>query len=136
MIKPAIIYSLVVEMLKAKRSGSHIPAGMAKLPDHARSVLSDLCEEAVADRRDIRGFRDTAEGIFAVLLNCMRETLLAESIGISPAAKVKLVKADLMLRTDDSWVSVQEVAESAFTPPLKREVLDPTSSEYAYKPEV
>jgi hypothetical protein len=109
---------------------------MAKLPDHARSVLSDLCEEAVADRRDIRGFRDTAEGIFAVLLNCMRETLLAESIGISPAAKVKLVKADLMLRTDDSWVSVQEVAESAFTPPLKREVLDPTSSEYAYKPEV
>jgi len=111
MIKPAIIYSLVVEMLKAKRSGSHIPAGMTKLPDHARSVLSDLCEEAVADRRDIRGFRDTAESIFAVLLNCMRETLLAESIGISPATKSKLVKADLMLRTEDSWASVQEVAE-------------------------
>ena len=116
MIKPAVIYSLVVEMLKAKRTGGHIPAGMTKLPDHARSVLSDLCEEAVADRRDIRGFRDTAESIFAVLLNCMRETLLAESIGISPATKVKLVKADLMIKSDDSWVSVQEVAESAYLP--------------------
>ena len=111
MIKPAVIYSIVVEMLKAKRTGGHIPAGITKLPDHARAVLSDLCEEAVADRRDIRGFRDTAESIFAVLLNCMRETLLAESIGISPATKTKLVKADLMLRTEDSWVSVQEVAE-------------------------
>jgi hypothetical protein len=123
MIKPAIIYSIVVEMLKAKRTGGAIPAGITKLPDHARSVLSDLCAEAVADRRDIRGFRDTAESIFAVLLNCMREITLAESIGISTATKVKLVKADLMLKSDDSWVSVQEVAESAPT-----DALNPTSS--------
>ena len=122
-MKPAIIYSIVVEMLKAKRTGGAIPAGITKLPDHARSVLSDLCAEAVADRRDIRGFRNTAESIFAVLLNCMREITLAESMGISPATKVKLVKADLMLRTDDSWVSVQEVAESAPT-----HALNPTSS--------
>jgi hypothetical protein len=122
-MKPAVIYSIVVEMLKAKRTGGAVPAMIIKLPDHARSVLSDLCAEAVADRRDIRGFRDTAESIFAVLLNCMREITLAESIGISTATKVKLVKADLMLKSDDSWVSVQEVAESAPT-----HALNPTSS--------
>ena len=104
-MKPAIIYSIVVEMLKAKRTGSAIPAGIVKLPDHARAVLSDLCTEAVADRRDIRLFRDTAESIFAVLLNCMQEVRMAESTGITTATKVKLVKANLMVKSDECWVS-------------------------------
>ncbi len=104
-MKPAVIYSIVVEMLKAKRTGSAIPAGIVKLSDHARSVLSDLCEEAVADRRDIRHFRDTAESIFAVLLNCMQEVRMAESTGITTATKVKLVKANLMVKSDECWVT-------------------------------
>ena len=104
-MKPAVIYSIVVEMLKAKRTGSAIPAGIVKLPDHARAVLSDLCAEAIADRRDIRLFRDTAESIFAVLLNCMQEVRMAESTGITTATKVRLVKADLMLKSDECWVT-------------------------------
>ncbi len=104
-MKPAVIYSIVVEMLKAKRTGGAVPAMIIKLPDHARSVLSDLCSEAVADRRDIRGFRDTAESIFAVLLNCMQEVRMAESTGITTATKVRLVKADLMVKSDECWVT-------------------------------
>ena len=104
-MKPAVIYSIVVEMLKAKRTGGAVPAGIVKLPDHARAVLSDLCTEAVADRRDIRHFRDTAESIFAVLLNCMQEVRMAESTGITTATKVRLVKADLMLKSDECWVT-------------------------------
>ena len=104
-MKPAVIYSIVVEMLKAKRTGGAVPAMIIKLPAHARSVLSDLCAEAVADRRDIRGFRDTAESIFAVLLNCMQEVRMAESTGITTATKVRLVKADLMVKSDECWVT-------------------------------
>ena len=109
-MKPAVIYSIVVEMLKAKRTGAAVPARIIKLPDHARSVLSDLCEEAIADRRDIRHFRDTAESIFAVLLNCMQEVRMAESTGITTATKVRLVKAGLMLKSDESWVTREKPA--------------------------
>ena len=103
-MKPAVIYSIVVETLKAKRTGGEVPARI-KLPDHARSVLSDLCEEAIADRRDIRHFRDTAESIFATLLHCMQEVRMSESMGIGTATKVKLVKANLMLKSDENWVT-------------------------------
>ena len=104
-MKPAVIYSIVVEMLKAKRTGGMSAGRSVMLPDHARSVLSDLCAEAVADRRDIRNFRDTAESIFAVLLNCMQEVRMAESTGITTATKVRLVKANLMVKSDECWVS-------------------------------
>ena len=104
-MKPAVIYSIVVEMLKAKRTGGAVPSRIIKLPDHARSVLSDLCEEAIADRRDIRHFRDTAESIFATLLHCMQEVRMSESMGIGTATKVKLVKANLMLKSDENWVT-------------------------------
>ena len=109
-MKPAVIYSIVVEMLKAKRTGGAVPARIIKLPDHARSVLSDLCQGAIADRRDIRGFRDTAESIFAVLLNCMQEVRMAESTGITTATKVRLVKANLMVKSDDCWVTREKPA--------------------------
>ena len=104
-MKPAVIYSIVVEMLKAKRTGSAVPARVTKLSDHAICVLSDLCDEAIADNRDIRHFRDTAESIFATLLHCMQEVRMSESMGIGTATKVKLVKANLMLKSDENWVT-------------------------------
>ena len=109
-MKPAVIHSIVVEMLKAKRTGGMSAGRSVMLPDHARSVLSDLCTEAVADRRDIRLFRDTAESIFAVLLNCMQEVRMAESTGITTATKVKLVKANLMVKSDECWVTREKPA--------------------------
>ena len=88
--KPSIIYSIVVEMLKSKRTGGSPPPRIIKLPDHARCVLSVLCEEAVAEGRDIHEFRETSESIFSTLLKNMHDVDWAEVNGLSPRTKSDL----------------------------------------------
>ena len=97
--KPAFIYSLIVETLKACRTKER-GAGCSledKVDTYTAAVIITMCKEAVEERRDIRDFRSVCEEILGTVLILRRETRPE----IHPLCRRRLAKEELMLTTDD-----------------------------------
>ena len=107
--KPAFIYSLIVETLKACRTKER-GAGCSledKVDTYTAAVLITMCKDAVEERRDIRDFRRVCEEILETVLRLRRET----NSDIHPVCRHRLVKEDLMVKSDD--LSVEPKIEAS-----------------------
>lgn len=96
--KPAFIYSVIVKALKEsrlKRDRANVeePA----IDKYTAAVITDMCSEAVADDSDIKNFRGTCEWILETILRLRKDTYP----DIHPLCRHRLVKEDLMLKSDD-----------------------------------
>ena len=100
--KPAFIYSLIVETLKACRTKER-GTGCSlegKVDTYTAAVIITMCKDAVEERRDIRDFRRVCEEILETVLRLRRDTRPE----IDPTCKIFLVKKDLMVEGDDVTV--------------------------------
>jgi len=100
--KPAFIYSLIVETLKACRTNER-GSGCSlegKVDTYTAAVIITMCKEAVEERRDIRDFRRVCEEILAAILRLRRDT----KPDIHPVCRHRLIKEDLMVKSDDLTV--------------------------------
>jgi len=64
---------------------------------YTAAVITDMCSEAVADNSDIKNFRGTCEWILETILRLRKDTYP----DIHPLCRHRLVKEDLMLKSDD-----------------------------------
>ena len=94
--KPAFIYSVIVETLKAARTGE-TPSIEAQVDKYTAAVIIDMCNSATADASDIRNFRGVCENILATVLRLRKDTLPQ----IHPLCRDRLAKEDLMVKSDD-----------------------------------
>lgn len=94
--KPAFIYSVIVETLKAARTGD-LPPVEAWVDQYTAAVIIDMCNSATADASDIHNFRGVCENILATVLRLRRDTLPQ----IHPLCRDRLAKEDLMVKSDD-----------------------------------
>ena len=100
--KPAFIYALIVETLKACRTNER-GSGCSlegKVDTYTAAVIITMCKDAVEERRDIREFRKVCEEILATVLRLRRDT----RPDIHPLCRHRLTKEELMLVTDDLTV--------------------------------
>jgi len=100
--KPAFIYSLIVETLKSCRTNER-GSGCSlegKVDTYTAAVIITMCKEAVEERRDIRDFRRVCEEILAAILRLRRDT----KPDIHPVCRHRLIKEDLMVKSDDLTV--------------------------------
>ena len=101
--KPAFIYSLIVETLKACRTKER-GTGCSlegKVDTYTAAVIITMCKDAVEERRDIRDFRRVCEEILATVLRLRRDS----RPDIHPVCCHRLVKEDLMVKSDDLTVA-------------------------------
>jgi len=101
--KPAFIYSLIVETLKACRTKER-GTGCSlegKVDTYTAAVIITMCKEAVEERRDIRVFRRVCEEILATVLRLRRDS----KPDIHPVCRHRLIKEDLMVKSDDLTVA-------------------------------
>jgi len=101
--KPAFIYSVIVETLKACRTKER-GAGCSleeKVDTYTAAVIITMCRDAVEERRDIRDFRKVCEEILATVLRLRRDT----RPDIHPLCRANLMKEDLMVKSDDLTVA-------------------------------
>ena len=101
--KPAFIYSLIVETLKACRTNER-GSGCSlegKLDTNTAAVIITMCKEAVEERDDLRDFRRVCEDILATVLRLRRDT----KPDIHPVCRHRLIKEDLMVKSDDLTVA-------------------------------
>ena len=101
--KPAFIYSVIVETLKACRTKERGAGGSLedKVDTYTAAVIITMCHEAVEERRDIREFRKVCEEILATVLRLRRDT----RPDIHPLCRANLMKEDLMVGSDDLTVA-------------------------------
>ena len=101
--KPAFIYSVIVETLKASRVGErgYALSVQEALDPYTAAVILDLCSEAVTEKRDIRDFRKVCEDILAAVLRLRRDS----KSDIHPVCRHRLIKEDLMVKSDDLTVA-------------------------------
>ena len=103
-MKPAVIYSYIVETLRNSRSGHK---GWAASCDAARNlhhhtfecILAE-CKAAVEERRDIANFRGVCEDIFEKVLRMKLHLSEARVNGINPIFHRKMVNSGLMIESD------------------------------------
>ena len=106
--KPAFIYSVIVETLKAARTGE-IPQVETQVDTYTATVIIDMCNSATADASDIHDFRGVCENILKTVLRLRRDT----RPDIHPLCRANLMKEDLMVKSDDltvgddAWASKQ-----------------------------
>lgn len=98
--KPAFIYSVIVETLKAARTGE-VPSIEAQVDKYTSAVIIDMCNSATADASDIRNFRGVCENILETILRLRRDTLPQ----IHPLCRDRLAKEDLMVKSDSLTVN-------------------------------
>ena len=98
--KPSFIYSVIVETLKAARTGE-IPKVEEQVDAYTATVIIDMCNSATADASDIRDFRGVCENILATVLRLRRDT----RADIHPLCRHRLIKEDLMVKSDDLTVA-------------------------------
>jgi hypothetical protein len=101
--KPAFIYSLIVETLKACRTKER-GTGCSlegKVDTYTAAVIITMCKDAVEERRDIRDFRRVCEEILATVLRLRRDS----KPDIHPVCRHRLIKEDLMVKSDDLTVA-------------------------------
>ena len=99
--KPAFIYSVIVETLKACRTPRSEYSLEDKVDTYTAAVIITMCKDAVEERRDIREFRRVCEEILETVLRLRRET----NSDIHPVCRHRLVKDDLMVKSDDLTVA-------------------------------
>ena len=101
--KPAFIYSVIVETLKACRTKER-GTGCSlegKVDTYTAAVIITMCKDAVEEGRDIRDFRKVCEETLATVLRLRRDT----RPDIHPVCRHRLVKDDLMVASDDLTVA-------------------------------
>ncbi len=101
--KPAFIYSLIVETLKACRTNER-GSGCSlegKVDTYTAAVIITMCKEAVEERDDLRDFRRVCEDILKTVLRLRRDT----RPDIHPVCRHRLIKEDLMVKSDDLTVA-------------------------------
>ena len=101
--KPAFIYSLIVETLKACRTKER-GTGCSlegKVDTYTAAVIITMCKDAVEERRDIRDFRRVCEEILETVLRLRKDS----RPHIHPVCRHRLVKEDLMVKSDDLTVA-------------------------------
>ena len=103
-MKPAVIYSYIVETLRDCRSGVR---GWASRCDASRNLQAHTfdcilaeCKAAVEERRDIANFRGVCEDIFEKVLRLRLHLAEADANGINPKFKEDMVMKGLMFRHD------------------------------------
>jgi len=103
-MKPAVIYSYVVDVLRNCRSGSMGWAASCdaalELNRHAFACILAECEAAVEERRDIADFRGVCEDIFEKALRMKLHLSEARVNGINPIFRRKMVNSGLMIKSD------------------------------------
>ena len=104
--KPAFIYSVIVETLKAARTGE-LPQIEEQVDKYTSAVIIDMCNSATADASDIHDFRGVCENILATVLRLRRDT----RPDIHPLCRANLMKEDLMVGSDD--LSVEPKIEAS-----------------------
>lgn len=103
-MKPAVIYSYIVETLRNCRSGHK---GWAASCDAARNlhhhtfecILAE-CKGAVEERRDIANFRGVCEELLEKVLRLRLHLAEADANGVNPLFKEDMVMKGLMFRHD------------------------------------
>ena len=101
--KPAFIYSVIVDTLKACRTKER-GAGCSleeKVDTYTAAVIITMCKEAVEESDDLRDFRRVCEDILATVLRLRRDT----RPDIHPLCRANLMKEDLMVGSDDLTVA-------------------------------
>lgn len=112
--KPAFIYSVIVETLKAAREATldHEDVPHIKGLDlYTATVVVDMCNYATADDSDLKNFRGTCEWILETILRLRRDSIPM----ISPTCRHRLVKEGLMIESDDLESRPKELLGAAFT---------------------
>jgi len=99
--KPAFIYSVIVETLKACRTPRAEYSLEEKVDTYTAAVIITMCKDAVKERRDIREFRRVCEEILEAVLRLRKETRPE----IHNITRHRLAKLDLMVRSDDLTVA-------------------------------
>jgi hypothetical protein len=103
-MKPAVIYSYIVETLRNCRSGHKgwaASCGAARNLHHHtfESILAE-CKAAVEERRDIANFRGVCEELLEKVLRLRLHLAEADANGINPLFKENMVMKGLMFRND------------------------------------
>ena len=101
--KPAFIYSVIVETLKACRTNER-GSGCSlegKVDTYTAAVIITMCKEAVLVGDDLRDFRRVCEEILATVLRLRRDTRPE----IHLLCRANLMKDDLMVGSDDLTVA-------------------------------
>ena len=103
-MKPAVIYSYIVETLRNCRSGG---MGWATSSDAARNLSAHTfecilaeCKAAVEERRDIADFRGVCEHTLEKVLRLKLHLAEVDANGINPKFKEDMVMKGLMFRHD------------------------------------
>ena len=103
-MKPAVIYSYIVDVLRNCRSGS---MGWAASCDAAHNLNAHTfacvlveCKAAVEERRDIADFRGVCEDIFEKVMRLRLHLSEARVNGINPRFKQSMVHSGLMHKFD------------------------------------
>tara|TARA_A200000159_G_scaffold53455_1_gene49463 strand:+ start:3819 stop:4157 length:339 start_codon:yes stop_codon:yes gene_type:complete len=99
--KPAFIYSVIVETLKACRTPQSEYSLEDKVDTYTAAVIIDMCKDAVADNSDIKHFRGTCEWILETILRLRKDTYS----DIHPMCRHRLVKEELMVKSDSLTVN-------------------------------
>ena len=99
--KPAFIYSVIVETLKAARTGELPLSAEQEVDKYTSAVIIDMCNSATADASDIHDFRGVCEKILETVLRLRRDTRPE----IHPLTRQRLTKAELMVESDDLTVA-------------------------------
>jgi len=103
-MKPSVIYSYVVDVLRNCRSGGIGWAASCNaardLNPHVFACVLAECQAAVEERRDIANFRGVCEDIFEKVLRLRLHLAEASANGINPNCKHNMVKVGLMHKFD------------------------------------
>ncbi len=105
-MKPSVIYSYIVDVLRNCRSGG---MGWAATSDAARNLNAHTfecilaeCKAAVAERRDIADFRAVCERTLEMVLRMRLHLSEADANGINPLFRRTMVSCGLMAKLDQS----------------------------------
>ena len=103
-MKPAVIYSFIVDVLRNCRTGGMGWAASCdaarNLNPHAFACVLAECKAAVEERRDIADFRGVCEGTLEKVLRLRLHLSEADANGMNPLYKRRMVKLGLMFEFD------------------------------------
>jgi hypothetical protein len=102
-MKPSVIYSYIVDVLRNCRSGGTSLRGdnaARNLNAHTFECILAECKAAVAERRDIADFRNVCERTLEKVLRMKLHISEADANGINPLFRRKMVSCSLMLKSD------------------------------------
>ena len=103
-MKPAVIYTFIVDVLRNCRTGGMGWAASCdaarNLNPHAFACVLAECKAAVEERRDIADFRGVCEDLFEKVMRLRLHLSEARVNGINPRFKQSMVLSGLMHKFD------------------------------------